>query len=402
MITAAVIGCGPRGREHARAFVSIEGIQLVGAADVDAQRRAQAAGELHVPVFAAADALLTQAQPNVVVLATGPAARMPIVEQIVRFKSVRALVVEKPMAASLAEANRLVDLCEAAGIRLVIGHQLRFCPEFTALKRAVDAGEIGRLESLQGFCFGNLLDQGTHLLDMICWLAGAARAQWVMSQSCGDREILARQAAGRPARWSDPAHPAPAWMVHQIGFENGLRATLETGPLHQRSGVFIDDWLQKRITAIGSQGMAEAQTAGFFKILTNGSSWKQVDGSLAGYQAATAALHEELRDVLATGGSHRNDWHDTLRSFKLLAACAQSAVDGSLTTLPIDPERDTLAELGAMRRFESAKGMDRAACPVLRSERSHAPDRAGGAPHAATRSTRSGDTASSGSPTASL
>jgi len=345
MLTAAVIGCGPRGREHARALLAIEGIQLVGAAELNGKRRAAAAAELHVPVYATADSLLSQSQPAIVVLATPAAGRAPLTDEVVRCPSVRALVVEKPMARSLVEAHRLVDSSEAAGIRLVVGHQLRFCAEFTALKQAIDAGDLGQIEWLRGVCFGNFLDQGPHLLDMICWLAGARRPLWVMSQACSDRDVLSRHAPGCAPAWTDAAHPAPPWMVHQIGFEGGLRATLETGPLYQRSGVFVDDWLQKRIMAVGSDGIAEAQSAAYFKLLRGGSAWKQIDGSLAAYHSATQTLHEELRDVLASGGSHRNDWHDTLRSFELLVACAESAVDGSLSTFPLDPQRDSLREL---------------------------------------------------------
>jgi predicted dehydrogenase len=289
--------------------MEVKGIRLVGAAEVDRQRRAEVAAELRAAIYATADSLLTQSQPQIVALATPPAARAPIVEKIARSASVRALVVETPMANSLADAHRMVDSCEGAGIRLIVAHPLRFCPEFTELKRAVKSGELGRLKSLQGFCFGNLLDQGPHLLDLVCWLADGQRAQSALSQ--------------------------PDATLHQIEFESGLRATLETEPLDPPSDLTVDPQRPVRIVAVGTQGVAEARAGG------------DLNGSPGDYQVAKAALYDELRDALLSGGGHRNDWHDALRSFELLAACGQSAVEGTMTSWPLNPDRDALARLGS-------------------------------------------------------
>jgi predicted dehydrogenase len=348
-LTAAVVGCGPRGREHARALQAVAGVTLVGVAEVSPPRRADAVAELGVPGFPTLPDLLARIRPAIVVLATPVDGRLAVVEALGRDSGVRALALEKPMARDLAEARRILDLCEAAGVRVVVGHQLRLCPEFVALKETIDAGDIGRPTALSGWCYGNLLDQGPHLLDMARWLAGSRPALWVMSQQCADRAALERFAAGSAPRWEDPAHPAPPWMVHHVAFEGGLRATIETGPLYQRSAHFVDDWLQKRVRVIGADGVAEAQAAGYFRLRRHGGGGRELAGTLAGYQAATRAFHEELRDAVLQGGAHRNDGRDALRSFELVVACAQSAADGSIATWPLDAGRDPLAELGAAR-----------------------------------------------------
>jgi predicted dehydrogenase len=349
MLTAAVVGCGPRGREHARALHAVAGVTLVGVADVSPVRRADAAAELGVPGFPALPDLLARTRPAIVVLATPVAGRLALVEALARDGGVRALALEKPMARDLAEAGRILELGEAAGMRVVVGHQLRFCQEFVALKEAIDAGEIGRPTALSGWCYGNLLDQGPHLLDMARWLAGSRPALWVMSQQCADRAALERLATGSAPRWEDAAHPAPPWMVHHVAFEGGLRATIETGPLYQRSAHFVDDWLQKRVRVIGADGVAEAQAAGYFRLRRHGAGGRELAGTLAGYQGATRAFHEALRDAVLHGGAHRNDGRDALRSFELLVACAQSAADASIATWPLDAGRDPLAELAAPR-----------------------------------------------------
>jgi hypothetical protein len=193
---------------------------------------------------------------------------------------------------------------------------------------------------------------------MACWLAGDRRVLWVMSQLCTDPDVLRRFSAGAAPRGDDGTHPAPPWMVHHVAFEDGLRATVETGPLYQRSRVFVDDWLQKRVRVVGSGGWAEAQAAGYFSILRDGAPRREVAGTLGGYQEATRRFHEELRDVLARGGRHRCDGREALRSLELVVACAQSAVDGSAATWPLDSDRDPIAELRATPRAAPRAGGD--------------------------------------------
>ena len=355
MLKAAVIGCGPRGQEHARALKDIDGIELVAVAESSAELLRQSTESLGVSGYLTIEELLERARPEIVVLATQARGRAELTERIAMFPGVRAIVVEKPMAMTMAEAEGMLAVCEARGIMLTVSHQLRFCDEFLAMKAAIDAGELGFVEFLRGSCYGNLLNQGPHMLDAIRWFAGGRNILWIMSQWSDAPQLLARHAQGDQAYWDDLSHPAPMWMTHQIAFEGGLRAAMETGLLYQRSGRFMGDWLQKRVTVIGSEGLAECQAAGYFKLLSaRRSGWKIREGSIEAYTAATKGFHEELRDALETGLRHRNDARDALKTFEGIIACAQSAVDGSLAVLPLARDRDPLSELQALRRATHA------------------------------------------------
>lgn len=101
---------------------------------------------------------------------------------------------EKPMAMNVAEAQDMVAAAERAGKVLTIGHQQRFSPAAQAVKRAVDAGELGdiyyaktaalrnrgaptwgvfHIRKLNGG--GPLIDIGVHALDVTMWLMGSPR-----------------------------------------------------------------------------------------------------------------------------------------------------------------------------------------------------------------------------------
>jgi predicted dehydrogenase len=328
----------------------VDGVKLVGVADRSPDVLDRAEHLLGVGAHSTLQRLLDAARPEVVVLATPASSRAELTERASQCPSVRAIVAEKPMAGTLAEAQRMFRACEARGILLLVSHQLRFCPEFLAMKAAIDGGELGALEFLRGSCYGNLLNQGPHILDAIRWFAGGRRILWVMSQRSDDPLLLARQARGDRGYWEDASHPAPMWMTHHLAFEGGLRATMETGLLYQPSRKFVDDWLQKRVTAIGSGGFAESQAAGQFKLLSAGrGGWTTLEGSPEVYAAATKAFHEELRDAVQRGVPHRNDARDAIKTLEALVACAQSAVDGGLVSLPLEPHRDPLSELQGLR-----------------------------------------------------
>ncbi len=351
MLSAAVIGCGPRGAEHAVALRGVTGVQLVAVADQSPIPLRNLSDSLGIPGYQDVEELLDRARPDILVLATPARGRAELAMRAAMFPGVRAIVAEKPMAMTMTEAKRMLETCTARSILLTVCHQLRFCDEFVAMKAAIDGGELGSLEFLRGSCYGNLLNQGPHVLDAIRWFAGKRDILWIMSQWSDDPDLLARYARSDEGYWNDGSHTAPMWMTHHIAFEGGLRATMETGLLYQRSSTYHGDWLQKRVSVTGSEGMAECQVAGHFRLISAGRRGRPtLKGSVERYRAATSAFHEELRDALETGITHRNDARDALKTLEAVIGCAQSAVDGGIAVLPLPSGRDPVTELETLRR----------------------------------------------------
>ena len=335
MLRAALIGCGPRGHEHARVLRQLPGVSLAGICDREPAVLAPAIRALGAPGYGSVAELCERTSPEIVVVATPPRGRAALVRQVAEFAGVRAIVVEKPLALTLADAQGIVESCAAANILCVVCHQLRHAPEFTALKQAIDAGAVGNLEFLRGVCYGNLLNQGVHLIDLMRWLSGGRLIRWVMSQQANDPDTLARFNQGEEPIWVDQAHPAPMWMSHHLAFEGGLRASLETGLLYSRSRIFQGDWLQKRVTVLGSDGMAESQAASHCRILSAGQACRRQSFSRDDYQSATRAFYEELLGALRGETTHRNDARDAVLSLEATLACLDSAARGGICGLPL-------------------------------------------------------------------
>jgi predicted dehydrogenase len=339
-LTAAIVGCGPRGIDHAVAIGEVDGVSLAAFADLVQARRERAQAEFGVPAYGEASEMLSATNPEIVVVATPHDVRGELIGRIATGESVSAIVVEKPLALSMTAAEEMVAACDRAGVQLSVGYQLRFVPHFIALKEAIDSGELGSIEFIRGLSYGHLLDQGPHLVDAVRALTGGRRVLWAMSQ-----RGAALTPADAPGDRDGLIPDISAWTTHHLALEGGVRCALETGPLHQRGDRYgqgaeeIDDYLDKRMTVIGSRGIAQFVAGGDCRILTDDDDgWRTHAGGVARYVSANRAFHEEVRDGLLHGTPHRCDAHDSLDSLEGLLACARSLTDGDAVTLPLERE----------------------------------------------------------------
>ena len=128
-IRVAVIGVGDFGRNHVRVYRELEGAELVGVVDADQDRARRVAGELGTRVLPGLEALPAE-RVQAVSLA------VPTVEHARLGCQLLAigldLLVEKPMAASVEEAEVLIAAAARHGRILQIGHVERFNPAVTA------------------------------------------------------------------------------------------------------------------------------------------------------------------------------------------------------------------------------------------------------------------------------
>src|SRR5208283_2516228 len=63
------------------------------------------------------------------------------------------MLMEKPVCDSVAEAERLADAAEAAGVAVLVGHHRRHSPLIQRAKAIIDSGRLGRMTAVHGFCW---------------------------------------------------------------------------------------------------------------------------------------------------------------------------------------------------------------------------------------------------------
>jgi len=329
-----VIGCGGRSGGHHQGLREAAGTELAAVVDLDRERADRMAEANGVPAYYDVTEALDKEKPEIVTICTREHPRHALTMTTLEHDCVRAIVEEKPIARSLAEAQAMVAAAEDKGVQLTVSHQMRFCDEFIEGRQAVLNGDVGEPYFMRTVCFGALMEQGPHMIDMALWFAGDAKPVWALG------------AVDEIERSHEMVHPCPSWTVGYVAFDNGMRYVIESGrfkaPLDPQ---FPDTWLQKRIQVLGREGLVDAMVGHYVKILSpRGLSEKQV--GLDPWNRATIALYEEVVQVLDKGGEHRNDAKYALDGMQIMTALYQSVLDRASVAIPVaDPARTPLEEI---------------------------------------------------------
>jgi len=167
-LRVAVVGAGHLGRHHSRLYAAIPHAQLVGVADVNAERAADVASAYGTKPFADHHNLIGQV--DAVSIAVPTESHFAVARDFIDAGC--AVLIEKPFTRSLAEADELLALADARGVPIQVGHIERFNPAFVAAKQYlttplyIDCDRIG-VFSFRSLDIGVVLDLMIHDLDII-------------------------------------------------------------------------------------------------------------------------------------------------------------------------------------------------------------------------------------------
>jgi predicted dehydrogenase len=172
-VRAAVVGCGHFGRYHAEKYAALEGAELVAVVDCELERAQELGAMLGAPALADPGELAGRADAASVVVPTR--AHFAVARRLL--EAGLHVLLEKPIAASLAEADALIALADARGVVLQIGHLERFNAALLALADVLEAPlfiESHRLAPFKprGTDVDVVLDLMIHDIDLIQQLVG--------------------------------------------------------------------------------------------------------------------------------------------------------------------------------------------------------------------------------------
>lgn len=140
-LRVGIVGCGNISSNHISAFAAMDGVEVIGVCDVAPERaRAMAAARGIEHAVDSVRALLDLGLDIVSVCTPHPTH-----EEVVLAAAAAGVHVlcEKPIAIDIASAQRMVDACDAAGVKLGVLFQRRFWPAAQALRTAIDDGTLG-------------------------------------------------------------------------------------------------------------------------------------------------------------------------------------------------------------------------------------------------------------------
>lgn len=199
VLRAGIIGCGAIAANHVEALRSQPGVEVVACVDVDPERAAAFAAQHGIAhVAASADELFAHGVDVVSVCTPHPTH-----EQLVGAAAAAGahVLCEKPLAITVASAERMVAACRDAGVRLGAVFQRRYWPAAQRIRAAIDSGELGkpmlgRVEVLinrdtsyytatpwrgkwETDGGGVVMTQAIHYVDLLQWFLG--EVDWVMA-----------------------------------------------------------------------------------------------------------------------------------------------------------------------------------------------------------------------------
>jgi predicted dehydrogenase len=176
-LPVGVIGVGALGQHHARHLAQLDEVHLVGVCDIDASRSERIAAELGTAAFVETDDLLARVEAVTVAVPTHAHAEVGLraLEMSV------PVLMEKPLAATLAEADRLIAAAKRRRVQLQVGHIERYNRALRAAEPYLDGPrylESQRLAPFQprGTDVAVVLDLMIHDLDLILHLTGGSTA----------------------------------------------------------------------------------------------------------------------------------------------------------------------------------------------------------------------------------
>jgi len=229
----AVLGCGYWGSNHIR---TLKGLGVLHAVSDLNKARAEGFASEQDCLAIGPEALFSRDDVDAIVLALPPQFHAQMATRAV--EAGKDVLVEKPVALTVADAERAVAAAKTAGRIFMVGHVLRFHPAFEKLKSLVDTGELGEVRYIHSHRLGlgkfhtendALWDLAPHDLSMILAITGTEPIE------------VRGEGAALLDHLSDFAH------LHMV-FPNNLRGHLFTSRLNP--------YRERRLTVVGTKAMA--------------------------------------------------------------------------------------------------------------------------------------------------
>jgi len=179
-LRVGLAGLGSMGRNHLRILAARPDIRLAAVADPVETVLAGAAAQTGAQGFAEPLAMIAEAELDAVVIAAPTTAHVPLA--LAAIERGIAILVEKPLAATIDEAMRIVVAGRAGGVPVQVGHVERFNPAVLELGRLIDDGWLSTIYSIASRRAGPFparirdvgvtVDLATHDADILSWIAG--------------------------------------------------------------------------------------------------------------------------------------------------------------------------------------------------------------------------------------
>jgi len=153
VIKIGILGCGRMGQRHAEAYSKISDVDVVAFADIDNTKSKILAQQFNKEQLSVSS-LLTNSSIDAVSICTPNTLHCE--NSITALENGKHVLVEKPMALSLPDCDKMINIAKQNDLNLMVGHTYRFYPSSLKAKEIIDSGIIGQVKLV----LGHSLDPG--------------------------------------------------------------------------------------------------------------------------------------------------------------------------------------------------------------------------------------------------
>ena len=351
MLNFALVGCGRIAKRHAELLGhgQIAGARLSAVCDIDADKARRIGEQFSVPWFIDMHEMMRGAAVDVVTVLTESGRHAMHVIALAPYQ--KNIVVEKPMAITLDDADAMIRACDQSGIKLFVVKQNRFNVPVVKLREACESGRFGKMvlgtvrvrwcrpqayydqDAWRGTWAmdgGVLTNQASHHVDLLEWMMGDVESVFAMSKTALV-DIEAEDTA-----------------VVTLRFKNGalgvIEATTATRPVD----------LEGSISILGEGGSVEIGGFAVNKMKVWKFAQPEADDDLvmetysvnppSVYGFGHHAYYEHVVDCIQNKKPHLIDGLEGRRSLELISAIYESIETGREVKLHFSPKHCRLGQ----------------------------------------------------------
>lgn len=351
----ALVGCGRISGKHIEAIRDIENAALAAVCDIDIEKAKKASEKAgNIPYFVSYDEMLSEIKDIDVVNILTPSGMHPehAIDIVAKYK--KHLVVEKPMALRLSDADDMIRVCDNNGVRLFIVKQNRYNLPVQKLRKAVENGDFGKmvmgtvrvrwcrpqeyydLDDWRGTWEqdgGVITNQASHHIDLLEWMMGEPMS------------VMAKN--GRYLVDVDVDDTCAAIIKFRNGSLGIVEATTATRPKDLEGSLSILG--ENGSVVIGGFAVNKMETWNFKNISDEESKkivekYSELPPNVYGY--GHKRYLEHVIDCIKNNKKALVDGFEGRRSLELINAIYESAETGKEINIHFEPKR---SKLGGVR-----------------------------------------------------
>ncbi|MDQ0914818.1 Gfo/Idh/MocA family protein [Paenibacillus sp. V4I5] len=247
MIKIGLVGAGTMGNTHHRAYRQLTDVTIEAVCDVDAEKAQKIAGGWNADIYSSLEDLLKNANIDAVDICLPTDLHREAVELAAAYG--KHVFCEKPIALTVDDATAMIEACKKADVTLMVGHVVRFFPEYRSARELLQSERLGKpgvVRTIRSGAFpkwstwfgdyarsgGPIIDLAIHDIDYLRWCFGPVR------------RVFSRTLGGKHEKFDH--------SLTLIRFESGVMAHVEASWAYPQGAPF-----QTSLEIAGTKGMVQ-------------------------------------------------------------------------------------------------------------------------------------------------